>query len=59
MGYLILALLFLGLIIALPIYAIRKANRATQRLDDLHVLVTRLDSHLKVLEKQLVLSGKA
>jgi uncharacterized membrane protein len=57
MGYLILVLLFLGLIIALPIYAIWKASQAAQRIDDLQVLVKRLFSHMKTLEKRLAISG--
>jgi hypothetical protein len=59
MGSIILVLLFLGLVIALPIYAAWKANRAAQRLDDFHGLVNRLDARLKTLEKQLALSSEA
>jgi hypothetical protein len=53
MGLLIIALLFLGLIIALPVYSILKANRAAQRLDELHRLVNRLELRLNNLGKDL------
>jgi uncharacterized membrane protein len=53
MGAVILVLLLAGILIALPIYAIWKAGRTAQRLDDLSALVNRLNAQLKTFERRL------